>query len=530
MKIKLSLIFLFIISLFIYGNNIQTSNISIVEKNTTQNTIKIKFDLSWENSWRDNENWDAAWVFIKYRVSGGAWQHATLKTTGNYVPSGTTVTVGETDAKGKGAFIYRSALGGGDISLNGVKLVWDYGTDGVADDAVIDIRVFAIEMVYIPQSSYWLGDGWVGGTFRIVASNTPAQITDQPIIVKCDGTLPDAGDTQLKDYGILVDGDNGIDKDGTTEVDNPDFPTGYKAFYCMKYEITQGQYVDFLNTITRVQQNRRTQTNLAVGVTSVAGRYVMYNQASMYYRNGIRCDGTIHSSNPITFYCDYDGDDVGNESNDGQWIACNYLNWMDGCAYADWAGLRPMTELEFEKVCRGPNSSVSGEFAWGTNSTYSSDYSWTNLGESNEISTDASTSVGNSLFMSTSGNINGPMRVGAFATDLSDRITSGSSYYGVMEMSGNVLELPVTLGNSTGRNFTGLHGDGILSSNGNANVSNWPGLISGEVTGGTGSGIRGGDWSNSPAPLGIVSDRYYATSARTNRGKSNGFRGCRSVE
>ena len=39
---------------------------------------------------------------------------------------------------------------------------------------------------------------------------------------------------------------------------------------------------------------------------------------------------------------------------------------MDGAAYADWSGLRPMTELEFEKACRGNQTPVANEFAWGT--------------------------------------------------------------------------------------------------------------------------------------------------------------------
>ncbi|MFN3345365.1 MAG: hypothetical protein ACK412_06920 [Chloroherpetonaceae bacterium] len=33
--------------------------------------------------------------------------------------------------------------------------------------------------------------------------------------------------------------------------------------------------------------------------------------------------------------------------------------------YLAWSGLRPMTELEFEKACRGVEKGVPGEFAWG---------------------------------------------------------------------------------------------------------------------------------------------------------------------
>ncbi len=50
--------------------------------------------------------------------------------------------------------------------------------------------------------------------------------------------------------------------------------------------------------------------------------------------------------------------------------ACNRVLWHDGATYADWAGLRPMTELECEKACRGPVYPVTGEYAWG-NTTFS---------------------------------------------------------------------------------------------------------------------------------------------------------------
>ena len=39
---------------------------------------------------------------------------------------------------------------------------------------------------------------------------------------------------------------------------------------------------------------------------------------------------------------------------------------MDVCAYADWAGLRPMSELEYEKAARGTLAPVANEEAWGS--------------------------------------------------------------------------------------------------------------------------------------------------------------------
>ena len=55
----------------------------------------MQFDLSWDNSWRTSSgstnNWDAAWVFIKYRVASGPWQHAKLNATGNSKGTGLTI-------------------------------------------------------------------------------------------------------------------------------------------------------------------------------------------------------------------------------------------------------------------------------------------------------------------------------------------------------------------------------------------------------------------------------------------------------
>ncbi len=66
--------------LLTYANNITVSNISLENLNEP-NWVQIEFDLSWENSWRLSagpSNWDAAWVFIKYRVNSGEWAHAQL--------------------------------------------------------------------------------------------------------------------------------------------------------------------------------------------------------------------------------------------------------------------------------------------------------------------------------------------------------------------------------------------------------------------------------------------------------------------
>lgn len=82
--------------------NIDVAAATLVDQDTGGDTWDIKFNLSWDYSWRIagapavTANWDAAWIFVKFsNKSGGVWQpwrHATLLNTGNAVPSGSTMT------------------------------------------------------------------------------------------------------------------------------------------------------------------------------------------------------------------------------------------------------------------------------------------------------------------------------------------------------------------------------------------------------------------------------------------------------
>jgi hypothetical protein len=92
----------------------------------------------------------------------------------------------------------------------------------------------------------------------------------------------------------------------------------------------------------------------------------MANRSTPAGRNGIKCDADL-GTGPITFYMDLDEDDIPNEDNDGASIALSYVSISDMLAYLDWSGLRPMTELEFEKLCRGAYiPPIAGEYAWGS--------------------------------------------------------------------------------------------------------------------------------------------------------------------
>ena len=509
MKKYFGLIFLFAFCFELSANNLQVSNLSLTGQNTGSDYVMVRFDISWENSWRTDNlngdgitNWDAAWLFVKYKkASDGAWYHATLNTTNtnhNNGSQGVNAEISQTDALG--VFYHRSGNGTGTFSSTGVQLRWEYGTDLLSDDLntdVAEIKVFGIEMVYVPQGSFYVGDGASTSRFH-QGNNTanPFQITSED--------------------ALRLGNDDGVSLWATGSWDNPangtmlsaEFPKGYNAFYCMKYEITQEQYVEFLNTLTRTQQNTRTGTNISG--TSITNRYVMSNTSTMQYRNGIRCDATLHATDPVTFYCDYNGNGTGNEAGDGQNIACNFLSWADGTAYSDWSGLRPMTELEYEKACRGTANPVANEYAWG-NTTIQEATGISNAGTSTEV---PSNSSANCIY-NNNASVQGPMRVGSCTSG--SRSSIGASYYGIMELSGNLWERPVTIGNATGRGFTGINGNGSIDASGNANASNWP------STNAVGSGLRGGDWGSVSVNC-RVSGRINASYAYSDRFITYGFR------
>jgi formylglycine-generating enzyme required for sulfatase activity len=518
-SLTLSLTALFSVTI-VCANNIQVSNSTLKGTNTMDAYTMVEFDITWENSWRTEgapSNWDAAWVFVKYRdANTGQWNHARLHgDVAHVAPIGTVISTGLLDPGspfdiatnwGVGAFLYRSADGNGTFSATNVQLRWNYGENGITEADIAEVKIFALEMVYIPEESFSVGSG--GGEtnkFKDGPSNAPIAITSEAAI-SIGNVLG-----QLWASGAIE-----------AATIPASFPKGYAAVYMMKHSIAQQDYVDFLNTLSRIQQNTRTGTNLAVGVTSVTNRYVMRNNIASLNRTGIRCDATVDANDPITFYCDLNGNGIGGEAGDGQWIECNFLSWADVAAYLDWSGLRPMTELEFEKACRGPVAPVINEYAWGNGSLRIGNYTIAQSGAIGEVVSDPETgTTGNMLYNGAFVTPSGPGRVGLFAGGATTRIQSGASYYGLLELSGNVWERPVTVGNATGRAFTGVQGNGSVDATGNADEVNWPGIDA------VGAGYRGGSWNSDSGPP-RVSDRIRAAFVLTTRGNVDGGRGVRT--
>jgi formylglycine-generating enzyme required for sulfatase activity len=490
-KRYLPLAFLLGISGGLFANNLAITNLSYNGGNQT-----VTFNVSWENSWRNTGipgstvNYDGAWIFIKFRdacakdsvsPSAGDYQHMWLSTTpaDHTVPAGGAIEIGTTtiggNPRGMGVFLYRAADGTGTFTLTNVTLKWDITAQGLTGTDW-DIQVFGMEMVRIPQGSYFLGDGVSQQSFR-------EGITLDPFLISSEGAV-----TLGNAAGQLNHISNANTSSNLTGSLAAGFPKGHDAFWVMKYEVTQKQYCDFLNTLSRANQAVAAPNSAAalnVGNTSATanqrGAFTTWS-TQVSNRNGIRIAGPVGNvstpvdpSKPVVFENDLNQDNPGNSPDDGASIACNYLTPTLLFYYLDWAALRPMNELEYEKICRGPSVSppyvlIGRELVWGLPANVASNYTYvaTNTlflaGQSSEVAN--VTGTGLVVANVTSAPL-GPRRVGMTYTSATDRATSGSSYYGVADMAGNVEELVIrlTTGNNAQPAYTrDSYGDGMIGS------------------------------------------------------------------
>lgn len=471
--------------LLLFAFNVNANNVQI--SGTSVSGTNITFNIAWENSWNASvapANWDAVWVFVKYQdCNTNLWQHVTLNASGHSTASPLQI---DTVADNKGVFVRRSAVGGGNIASTSVTLSMNLPA------GTYNYKVYGIEMVNIPQGDFQLGDAAGNYTYSSVTVNSSAQstgFTAASLNASYNSSVPAT------------------------------FPMGYNSFYCMKYEISQEEYANFLNSLTFTQQKNRVVTD----PISAAGSYAMYAGGTLQYRNGLAIvtpgsNGAI----PAVFGCDATPG-TPNAANDGQNTAMNFLSYTDLAAYLDWAALRPMTEMEYEKVSRGPLSRVTGEYAWGsTDLTQAYSGAINNAFLNNEIS---SATVNNGMCAyGAASPAYGPLRVGALATGSSGRLSSGAAYYGVMEMSGNVWERVYGTYYAAGTAFNGTLGDGLLDSLGFANQATWQGSSNAASTG---VGTRGGSFYDAAGFL-RTSDRYYVINVGANdRALNTGGRGVR---
>ncbi|WP_251621556.1 glycine-rich protein [Odoribacter lunatus] len=483
----------------VFGNNIRVDGKTRVI-GFSGDTAVIEVYLRWDNSWRDDFNWDAAWVFFKYKKRGLAnpWQHAYLSSSGHVLSAsagneggGYSFMVGANGGKVNGLYVMRNSISEGNVSMR-LQAKWPLAGTGLTKSDFgealneIYVAVHAIEMVYIPYGAYYLGDAYSNKSFAV--GGTEAVVIDTEAAMTLSA------------------------KDGMANVSlSASYPKGYVGFYIMKYETSQEQYVEFLNSLTLEQQQARVMNNDFAHMKR--GDYVFGDPHTPSCRNGIVFIEQRQPNTPVVFGNNLNPNNDLFSTDDGQTLACNYMSVEDMIAYCSWSGLRPMSELEYEKACRRfyPQVPDKGEYAWNTNNGINRLSSLSDLnfrGDEREQANNISKNVNSG----TSNSINGPVRCGMFGTSATNQSQSGATYWAVMEMSGNLKELCANV------NYTNLDGGSCGAGVYNANL--WDKTA-------TRYGVRGGGF-NSADDLLRTSDRTEAMNyftAITQRDSTVGFRG-----
>lgn len=343
----------------------------------------------------------ADWVFVKFStMSGveGSWNHATL--TGGSVGTGAALT---SVSDGRGVFLDHTE--NYSYWTAAATVTWNSTADGVGSTPV-DVKVFAISMVHVPTGSFIYNAGGIGGS-GVNNYGGGAQTA-----VANAASLP---------TGAAAN-----------------WPNGYNSFYIGRYELTQGQYADFLNTLS---------------VSQAAGLH--YNSVA----NGHNI--TYTSGNPYgSRYAAVD-----------PYAAKNYLSPSDSWSYLSWAGLRPLTEMEFEKAGRD----IGGDtrtYPWSDTAPGTATYA-----PPNEGGTCISKYVN---YNNTAGCLK-VLDAGRYMSgDIYRTVAeTGASPWGIADLSGSVMELILDCSYPS------------VPANGNGTVS-WP--AGWPSPSGSGYGGRGGSW------------------------------------
>ncbi|MEO1049259.1 MAG: hypothetical protein AAFX87_01445 [Bacteroidota bacterium] len=416
----------------------QANNLQIDSVVYNRATNELSFEISWENAWRINAYRDGVWVFAKYKNANSTqWKPVRFSFSGS---SSNPSEVGAFRLD-DGAIIAALRFSDQQQNIPTTRITLTVDSNTVIDFLNPSFKVFGIEMVKTLNGEFYLGglarldDGTSTSFFQESASD------DSPALVTRTRTS----------YTISLGGTSG----GTFSA-SANYPNGFLPTLMMKYELTQSQFVDFLNCLTRQQQE-----GLFPDLDpSLAKQYIMTNSATPIDRNGITYDASqVQPGMPVTFGLDLNNNNIFNESDDGANLACNYLSVDLGLAYLDWAQLRPMTAMEYEKACRGFDFPILLEKSWGA-STLTQAGGILNGG----MATEQVDNTGAGL-----ANIDtdlGPLRVGFAANANTNRLTSGGSFFGAMNLSDNVTEFfHLPLNASSSLSFSSK-GDGVLSVDG----------------------------------------------------------------
>ena len=325
------------------ADGLKITNVSSAPRDAK--TALVTFDIAWTNAYRFDRFHDAAWVCFKVRPDAKSpWQHARLvadpaSPEGSAVASKVVNPTGFSSGDGTplefvvpggdegfvGMFVRLAKDGRGAVASRKVTAVVDFSNlKPETRNLKPEIRAFGVEMAYVAEGPFYLGSG-MKHLNRFYAYTDEGTVTP-PYRVTHAGAIPTGRQAgKLWAVGFLPE-DNG-------EIPAA-FPNGYAAFYCMKRPyFNQGFYAAFLNTLTAEQ---------------VKKRYYTDGQGHVIRRTGTAPNYAYVATAP-----------------EGR---VPWMSWEDHAVIAAWAGLRPISELEYEKAIRGPDypeGSDAGLSFWG---------------------------------------------------------------------------------------------------------------------------------------------------------------------
>jgi hypothetical protein len=370
------------------------NNVTVIPRDDA--TAVIQFDLAWHGSWRTEVNHDAVWIFFKFRTESdpekGGWRHVCLKAdkvlnpTGyGQAPAGAKLTLsrgkgssawtadgdtkfdflvpvdlvpageGKTNEFRAGTFVRRADHGMGTASGGKLTVLWDLTKcPDVKRDTKVQLLAHDVIMMYVAEGPYSLGSGGsetysfyqfqsekkrgaeqeritVGGATMVVHEEIDSSNDCPPYRVASSNAIP----TGAKPGKLWA---RGAEPPDGGEIP-ASFPNGYRAFYAKAYPLGKAAYAHMLELLTPEEADER------------------YQIEGFPVHGGI--SRTLIGEGPA---CHFLGGG-GRKSR-----ALFYLCWADCASYANWAGLRPMTELEYEKTLRGPRAPVPeecGSSFWG---------------------------------------------------------------------------------------------------------------------------------------------------------------------
>jgi len=447
-------------------------------------------------------------------------------------------------SRGMGVFIYRDAIGHGRNDWKGIKLRWLHGADKVDPaKAAIRVHPIAMVYVpegpfkvgtaeksgyspfahgpdvpitrYDGEESF---DKIPEGLRKIIESTTSkdggpylqwadkpssSRLTDGgwrggpmiPFLLDAEWNAPVASGPRARRVGPVAGhlwsthgfsergggsgGMFGSQIGGNTPLTD-DYPTGYDAFYCMKYDLTQGQYVDFLNSLppdvaagrafvgSEVHSDAgldKREVKLDLGPGRGSATVVEMGGCTIYCVTELQGgaaqlapEAGLDKERPRDAFDDLLADALSERNAPGKETEafqsrpvyaarCPFrrlpgITGTDTRAYAVWAGLRPMSALESTKAGVGARDPAAPA-DWAPPPGLSSDPVLLDAGLPTERYARGNSRYGADI----------ATRVGCRSTPASDRGTALATYWGISELDGPAISLSL-------RQYRGTHGGG----------------------------------------------------------------------